>query len=288
MATVFKAKSNSGRSNKGDTPKTEPIRNRQRVLILSSRGVSSRHRHLMNDIQAMLPHSKKDSKLDTKSNLDLLNELAELNNCNNILFFEARRHEDLYLWMSRAPNGPSVKFHVQNVHTMDELKLTGNCLKGSRPILSFDANFDEKAHLRLLKEMFTQTFGVSRGARRSKPFFDHVLSFTVADNRIWIRNFQIIENGAAKVVIDEEDKSGMSLVEIGPRFVLNPIRIFEGSFGGPTVYQNPDFISPSTVRAAINANRAMRYNTRADAQLLRKEKLRGAKLPEDPLNKVFE
>lgn len=24
------------------------------------------------------------------------------------------------------------------VHTMDELKLTGNCLKGSRPVLSFD------------------------------------------------------------------------------------------------------------------------------------------------------
>jgi hypothetical protein len=24
------------------------------------------------------------------------------------------------------------------VHTMDELKLTGNCLKGSRPLLSFD------------------------------------------------------------------------------------------------------------------------------------------------------
>jgi len=27
-------------------------------------------------------------------------------------------------------------YHV--VHTMSELKLTGNCLKGSRPVLSFD------------------------------------------------------------------------------------------------------------------------------------------------------
>jgi ribosome biogenesis protein BRX1 len=29
------------------------------------------------------------------------------------------------------------------------------------------------------------------------------------------------------------------LVEIGPRFVLTPIRIFEGSFGGPTIFANP-------------------------------------------------
>jgi hypothetical protein len=31
----------------------------------------------------------------------------------------------------------------------------------------------------------------------------------------------------------------MSLIEIGPRFVLTPIRIFEGAFGGATVFANP-------------------------------------------------
>lgn len=31
----------------------------------------------------------------------------------------------------------------------------------------------------------------------------------------------------------------MKLVEIGPRFVLTPIRIFEGAFSGTTVYSNP-------------------------------------------------
>lgn len=30
-----------------------------------------------------------------------------------------------------------------------------------------------------------------------------------------------------------------TLVEIGPRFVLTPIRIFEGAFGGATVFSNP-------------------------------------------------
>jgi len=31
----------------------------------------------------------------------------------------------------------------------------------------------------------------------------------------------------------------MSLVEIGPRFVMTPIRIFEGAFHGATVFSNP-------------------------------------------------
>lgn len=55
-----------------------------------------------------------ESKYDSKSNLYLLNELAELNNCNNCLFFEVRRATDLFLWVSKTPNGPSAKFHVQN------------------------------------------------------------------------------------------------------------------------------------------------------------------------------
>jgi ribosome biogenesis protein BRX1 len=74
----------------------------------------NRHRHLLNDIASLLPHSRKDAKLDTKSKLYQLNELAELYNCNNVFFFEARKGKDLYLWMSKAPNGPTVKMHMQN------------------------------------------------------------------------------------------------------------------------------------------------------------------------------
>jgi ribosome biogenesis protein BRX1 len=69
----------------------------------------------MNDLAGLLPHSKKDAKLDTKSKLYHLNELADLYNCNNVLFFESRKHgQDLYMWLSKAPNGPSVKLHLQN------------------------------------------------------------------------------------------------------------------------------------------------------------------------------
>jgi ribosome biogenesis protein BRX1 len=136
--------------------KEVPLKNKQRVLILSSRGITSRYRHLLQDLHALLPHSKKDSKLDLKTKLDTLNELAELANCNNCVYFDVRKHTDLFLWISKTPNGPCAKFHIQNVHTMDELKLTGNCLKGSRPLLSFDASFDAEPHTRLMKELLTQ------------------------------------------------------------------------------------------------------------------------------------
>lgn len=85
----------------------------------------------------------------------MLPELADLHNCNNTLYFEARRHEDLYMWAAKTPNGPSIKMHVQNVHTMDELKMTGNCLKGSRGIVCFDKSFDESEWGKLTKEVFT-------------------------------------------------------------------------------------------------------------------------------------
>lgn len=62
----------------------------------------------------MLPHGRKDVKFDSKSKLNELNELAELYNCNNVLFFEARKGKDLYIWLSKVPNGPTIKMHLQN------------------------------------------------------------------------------------------------------------------------------------------------------------------------------
>lgn len=78
------------------------------------------------------------------------------------------------------------------VHTMDELHFTGNCLKGSRPILSFDPSFDQHPHSKVIKEVLIHIFGVPKAARKSKPFIDHVLSFTYTDGKIWFRNFQVV------------------------------------------------------------------------------------------------
>lgn len=91
--------------------------------------------------------------------------------------------------------------------------MTGNCLRGSRPLLSFDPQFTKDPHYSLLKELLTQIFGVPNHHPKSQPFFDHVYSFMVLDNRIWFRNYQILSEDGA-------------LAEIGPRFVLNPVSSF--------------------------------------------------------------
>ncbi|KAI0815999.1 Brix-domain-containing protein [Trametes gibbosa] len=267
-------------------PTAKKPRNKQRVLMLSSRGVTHRMRHLMNDLEALLPHVKKDSKLDSKNHLNLLPELADLNNCNNALYFEARRHEDLYLWAAKTPNGPSIKMHVQNIHTMDELKMTGNCLKGSRGILSFSKELDETEWGKLTKEVFTHIFGVPPQARKAKPFIDHILTFSILDDKIWFRNFQV---DCGKDPLQPNGPPQTSLVEIGPRFVLTPIRIFEGAFGGATVYSNPEFITPTAVRSALRREKGDKYGHRKHAQAERGLRKDRRKLGEDELavSKVF-
>ncbi|KAF8245727.1 Brix-domain-containing protein [Wilcoxina mikolae CBS 423.85] len=262
MASLFKALT-SDESTKKDSPAPK-----SRILILSSRGVTYRHRHLLNDLVCMLPHSRKDAKLDTKNHLHYLNEVAELYNCNGVAFFEARKRQDLYLWLSRAPNGPCAKFHVHNLHTMSELNFTGNALKGSRAIVSFDKSFDLTPSTALIKELLVHTFSVPRGARKSKPFIDRVVSFTLADGKVWVRHYQI-QIGEKKEAEKGEDTE---LIEIGPRFVLTPIVILEGSFGGPKVFENKEFVSPNAVRREVRERKALRAGGREGARVKRSVK----------------
>jgi len=106
-----------------------------------------------------------------------------------------------------------VKCHVQNIHTMDELKMTGNCLKGSRGLVAFDGNWQGEEWKSLTKELLThvrwylgrlisrryrivadeQAFSVPKTSRRLKPFIDHIMLFSILDNRIWFRNYQVSE-----------------------------------------------------------------------------------------------
>lgn len=178
--------------------------NKQRVLVFSSRGVSYIARHVMKNIRSLLAHAKTEPKLELRKDLSVINEIAELRNCNHVLFFDMKKKRDLYLWMGSVPNGPTVKFLVENLHTMEALKLTGNCLRGSRPLLSFDPKFDEEPHWKLIKELFVQIFGTPKSHPKSQPFIDHVLTFSIIDNKIWFRNYQIVEENG-------------SLAEVGPR-----------------------------------------------------------------------
>jgi len=224
-------------------------KNRQRVLLFGSRGIPFRGRHLMENLRRLLPHTKKDSKMDKRDTLFAVNEIADMKNCNERLLFEGRKQLDIYMWVANVGTGPSAKFLVENMSTMEELKFTGNCLKGSRAILSFDPTFESLPHWQLLRELFTQVFGTPYHHPKSQPFIDHVITFSVLDNRIWFRNFQIMEEDG-------------SVVEIGPRFTLNPIRIFDGSFIGQTIWKNPSYVPPNKYRAELKKAAAGKYMDR--------------------------
>eukprot|EP00128_Syssomonas_multiformis_P014387 Colp12_sorted_trinity150504_noHs@18505 len=255
--------------------------NKQRVLVFCARGVNFRTRHLMTDVRTLMPHSKKDVKLDRKDKLFVVNEVCEMKNCNNTVFFEMRRKSDLFMWLAKTPDGPSVKFLVENVHTMDELRLTGNHLKGSRPLLSFDSTFEEQPHLQLLKEMLIQIYGTPNYHPKSKPFVDHVLNFSWADNRVWFRNYQIVDTE-----VDKEMTT--TLNEVGPRFVLNPIRIFAGSFCGATLWENPFYVSPNEFRRQQRRAASTKYLQRVQDKEAREQKKKVLELPKDELDGVFD
>ena len=100
----------------------------------------------MLDLIQLLPHCKKDAKLDTKTDKGVISEVADMKvrgpaaspdlavsqdgpsliryaplnghtmmqGCGNVVFFEARKKQDLYLWLAKTPEGPSVKFLALN------------------------------------------------------------------------------------------------------------------------------------------------------------------------------
>jgi ribosome biogenesis protein BRX1 len=175
---------------------------------------------------------------------------------------------------------------------MDELRLTGNCLRGSRPLLSFDANFEDEArpHLQVVKESLIQVFGTPRGHPKSKPFFDHVMGFYVVDGKIWFRHYQINDLAKdAKAVkrMEAAQEQPTTLVEIGPRFAMEVVKIFDQSFGGRTLYSNPDYISPNRLRHELMLAHGKSYEARKASETGRS--LRAIELvpPADPLADVF-
>ncbi len=118
------------------------------------------------------------------------------------------------------------------------------------------------------------------------------MGFTIADGKIWIRCFQISETAVTKSDVTVEASEGVngssasskptkkpergdtkiSLVEIGPRFVLTPIVILESSFGGPVIYENKEFVSPNQIRSELRLGKAGRYNRRSEQGMERKVK----------------
>ncbi|KAJ9563255.1 hypothetical protein OSB04_008415 [Centaurea solstitialis] len=257
--------------NQQDATNSTGFRNKEKVLVTCSRRINYRYRHLMLNLVSILPHCKKDNKVESKATKGAtLNELVELKSCSSCLFFEIAYVPEAqrpYLWMSKCPNGPSVKFLVNAVHTMEELKLTGNHLKAY-------SSYYQKLHGNInffwCHLFLNRYLELPKEHRKSKPYHDHVFVFSIVDDHIWFRNYQIScpHTGADK--IDRGGLEKMTLIEVGPRFCLNPIKIFGGSFGGPTLYENPFYVSPNQIRSLEKRQKAGKYAKKVKAKTRRK------------------
>ena len=78
-------------------------------MVFSSHGISNTFRYLVKDIIDLIPNTKIESKLERKGIRDVINDLCLERSCNNYLFFDCHKHIDLFMWMSKSPNGPSIK-----------------------------------------------------------------------------------------------------------------------------------------------------------------------------------
>jgi hypothetical protein len=118
--------------------------------------------------------------------------------------------------------------------------------------------------------------------------------FVLVHRQIWVRNYQIVEEAptdSQEARISFKESGGVtpastSLVEIGPRFVVDPIRIFRGSFGGQTLFQNAAYISPNEIRAAQRAQ-GNKLSSRKASKDQRKARDSQFVVPTDPLDSVF-
>lgn len=108
-----------------------------------------------------------------------------------------------------------------------------------------------------------------------------------------MRNYQILEEAASSAKEAQAQKKltgqthATSLIEIGPRFVLNPIRIFRGSFGGQTIWRNDDFVNPNVIRSMEKKEKGEKYVRRKGAERNRKKRKEAIVVPDDPLADVF-
>lgn len=244
-------------------------------------------RHLVRDILDLIPNTKKESKVDRKDAKDVIAELCFDLSCNNLIFFEQHKQKDLFLWLSKSPNGPSLKFLVSNIHTTEELKLTGNCLKFSRPLLSFDGGFDSSPHLKLIKEMLVHVFNTPKNHPKSKPFIDHVLSFCVFDGRIWFRAYQIMNQNEQRIT-EKCDIDKLILIEIGPRMTLQPIKIFDDTLGGEALWQNPSFITPQKMRSKIFGDYIRKRDEKAERKKTKQQLIKDGQDSDSYLDNAFE
>ena len=157
-------------------------------------------------------------------------------------------------------------------------------MRKSRPILSFSPEFCNSARPELVtvKGLLEKVFGVEEGHAKTNAFYDHVISFSFADDRIWYRNYEIVEEAVSGAT------GALTLREVGPRFCMQLVKIHQRSFAGPATYNNPLYQSPNEARALAKKELALKYNKRVEGERVTEEVRERLALADDPLDKMFQ
>jgi hypothetical protein len=112
-----------------------------KCLTFTSRKANSKVAGLLDDLRRMMPCSRNDNKFDKKTPLSDIVEMCEIKNCDHALYLQStvigkRRKiidKGLYFYLGATSEGPTFKFKLGSIHTLNDFKQTGNCLRHSRP-----------------------------------------------------------------------------------------------------------------------------------------------------------
>lgn len=252
-------------------------------ILLHNRGMARQHAQVFDNIQDCIPHAKHENSMN-KKHYHELEEIAEDRRCDTVGMIETchkRQNEnEAYFWIAACPSGPSINFYIHDAQSIENLRLIGNVMKGSRPILQFDPKFDDGGIFELAKLSLQRLFSVPYQDPHSKPFVDRTMMFTIDDKGlIIIRHYQIHWSD-----VDSET----DLAEVGPRITLEPNYVLAGVFKGHKIWKNEKFKSPYARRLEEKREEARREGELRDKKAIKEEKRMS--LPEvddDPNRDLF-
>jgi len=87
--------------------------NKQKTLVVGSKGMLRIQKQLVLDLCSIIPQSKRETKVEKDQQISLIKELTMLHGCNNSLYFETRKG-NLSMWIGKYPGGPSAKFLIRD------------------------------------------------------------------------------------------------------------------------------------------------------------------------------
>ena len=208
-----------------ESQKTENWINRQRVLLIGSKCLRKNEAQLLTELSSLLAHSKRDCRVEKRNSRSSIEESCQSRNCENFIYLEQRKNSsNLYIGKNK---GPTVKFQLCDFRTAEDQNFVGNCLRHSRPLLSFGSVFAKNSPHILLRNILVDIFNIPKNHPKAQPFFDKVFSFELVDNSIEFRVFQLSFTNSGE----------QELIEIGPRMSLKLQLIFSELLSGECLFK---------------------------------------------------